>query len=351
MRRRLIGLTVIAVSLCLVLLQQFFVGDERIAHFALPITLGVTALTILWTFLAGARKRIRQAAPVAEAPIWELPLISDTRPTVESAANAPKLSGSLAAFDLNCLCSKLILGFLAISLFIAVAAVTFTNSYFHPAVERGAKARAAITAMTVNFLVLRHVERQKFKELRGELVEATSRPAVAYAYVEDGEGKLLAYAPQDLPRHLTRRQRLGSGLMTGEQAVNYRDENVYDYAERSGLNKRFVVHVGIWQDSVIVETWSVLGPILVAIIVLVLGVAVIFTFLLRDLHRPLLRLVQQAIRISKGDFSVNLANQRADELGDLARSFERMRSSLRAVLARIGTESRAAPSDRQRQSF
>ena len=351
MRRRLIGLTVIAVSLCLVLLQQFFVGDERIAHFALPITLGVTALMILWTFLAGARKRVRQAAPVAEGPIWELPLISDTSRTVDLAANAPKLSASLAVFNFNCLCSKLILGFLAISLFIAVAAVTFTNSYFHPAVERGAKARAAITATTVKFLVLRHVDRQKYKELRGELVEATSRPAVAYAYVEDGEGKLLAYAPQGLPSHLTRRQRLGSGLMTGEQSVNYRDENVYDYAERSGLNKRFVVHVGIWQDSVIVETWSVLGPILLAIIVLVLSVAVIFTFLLRDLHRPLLRLVQQATRISKGDFSVNLANQRDDELGDLARSFERMRSSLRAVLARIGTESRGAPSDRQRQSF
>src|SRR5215208_2671835 len=137
MRRRLIGLTVIAVTLCLVLLQQFFIGNERIAHLALPITLGVTALMILWTFLAGARKRISQATPVAEGPIWELPLISDTSRTVESAANAPTLSGSLAAFDFNCLCSKLILAFLAISLFIAVAAVTFTNSYFQPAVERG----------------------------------------------------------------------------------------------------------------------------------------------------------------------------------------------------------------------
>ena len=351
MRRRLIGLTVIAVSLCLVLLQQFFVGDERIAHFALPITLGVTALMILWTILDGARKRIGKATPVAEAPIWELPVVGATSRTVESSAEAPASSGSLAAFHFNCLCSKLIVGFLAISLFIAVAAATFTYSYFHHAVERAATARAAITATTVNFLVLRHVDRQKYKELRGELAEATSRPAVAYAYVEDGEGKLLAYAPQGLPSHLTRRQRLGAGLMTGEQAVTYRDENVYDYAERSRLNKRFVVHVGIWQNSVIVETWSVLGPILLAIIVLVLGVAVLFTFLLRDLHRPLLRLVQQATRISKGDFSVNLANQRDDELGDLARSFERMRSSLRAVLARIGAESREAPSDRQRQSF
>jgi HAMP domain-containing protein len=351
MRRRLIGLTVIAVSLCLVLLRQFFVGDERIAHLALLITLGVTALMILWAILDGARKRIGKATPVAEALIWELPVVGATSRTVESSAEAPASSGLLAAFHFNCLCSKLIVGFLAISLFIAVAAATFTYSYFHHAVERAAKARAAITATTVNFLVLRHVDRQKYKELRGELAEATSRPSVAYAYVEDGEGKLLAYAPNDLPSHLTRRQRLDARLMTGEQSVNYRDENIYEYAERSRLNKRFVVHVGIWQDSVLVDVSSVLGPILLAIIVLVLGVAVIFTFLLLDLHRPLLRLVQQSTRISKGDFSVNLANQRDDELGDLARSFERMRSSLRAVLARIGTESREAPSDRQRQSF
>ena len=138
--------------------------------------------------------------------------------------------------------------------------------------------------------------------------------------------------------------------MTGEQLVDYRHEVVYDYAQRSGVNNRFVVHLGIWQDSVVVETWLVLGPILLAVFLLTLCVAAIFSILLQDLHRPLLELVEQSARISKGDFSVSLATKRDDELGDLARSLERMRSSLRAVLSRIGTEPTATRSDRQMRS-
>ena len=42
--------------------------------------------------------------------------------------------------------------------------------------------------------------------------------------------------------------------MTAEQLVGYRGEIVYDFAQRSGLNNRFIVHLGIWQDSVAVET-------------------------------------------------------------------------------------------------
>ena len=139
--------------------------------------------------------------------------------------------------------------------------------------------------------------------------------------------------------------------MTAEQLVGYRGEIVYDFAQRSGLNNRFIVHLGIWQDSVAVETWSVLGPILLAVVLLILCAAGVFSVLLRDLHRPLLEMVEQSTRISKGDFSMTLTTKRSDELGDLARSLERMRSSLRAVLSRIGTEPTATPSDRKRQSY
>jgi methyl-accepting chemotaxis protein len=276
---------------------------------------------------------------------------SDTGPAIDSVVDAPELSWSLQAFRYNCLRSTLIQGFVAISLFVAVAAACFTYSYLHRAVERGAKARAEVTALAVNAMAVWHVDGQRYQELRDELAQATTRPAVAYAYVEDGEGKLIAHAPADLPNHLIRRPSLEPRLMTGEQWVSYRNEDVYDYAQRSGLNNRFVVHLGIWQDSVVVETWLVLGPILLGIVLLIICALASFSVLLRDLHRSLLELVEQSTRISKGDFSVTLATKRDDELGDLARSLERMRSSLRAVLARIGTEPTATPSDRQRQSF
>jgi methyl-accepting chemotaxis protein len=218
-------------------------------------------------------------------------------------------------------------------------------------VERGARARATIAAMAVNAVAVWHVDGERYQDLRDELSKATTRPAVANAYLEYGDGKLVAHAPRDLPDHLIRRPSLEPRLMTGEQAVAYRNETVYDYAQRSGVKNRFVVHLGIWQDSVLVETATIVGAILVAVVLLGLCAAAAFLVLLQDLHRPLLELIEQSTRISKGDFSATLATKRGDELGDLARSLERMRSSLRAVLARIGTEPTATSADRQRRSF
>ena len=319
-------------------------------YLALPLAVVVAALVVLWMILAAARKSMRQVTPDAEAPIWELPVTPDSGPSSEPVADAPELSWSLQAYRFNCLRSRLVIGFFVLSLFVAVVAASFTYSYLQRAVERGAKARAGITAMAVNAMAVWHVDGQRYQELRDELTKATTRPAVAYAYVEDGEGKLIAHAPTDMPNQLIRRPSLEPRLMTGEQLVDYRNEIVYDYAQRSGLNNRFVVHLGIWQDSVLIETWSVLGPILLAVVLLIFCAAAAFSVLLGDLHRPLLELVEQSTRISKGDFSVTLATKRDDELGDLARSLERMRSSLRAVLSRIGTEPTATPSDRQRRS-
>lgn len=378
MKRRLVGPTVIAVLLCLVLLQHLFFGNDGWSllvvlgkalsiviailtpsapvssffqtYLALPLAVVVAALVVLWMILAAARKSMRQVTPDAEAPVWELPVTPDSGPSSEPVADAPELSWSLQAYRFNCLRSRLVIGFFVLSLFVAVVAASFTYSYLQRAVERGAKARAGITAMAVNAMAVWHVDGQRYQELRDELTKATTRPAVAYAYVEDGEGKLIAHAPTDMPNQLIRRPSLEPRLMTGEQLVDYRNEIVYDYAQRSGLNNRFVVHLGIWQDSVLIETWSVLGPILLAVVLLIFCAAAVFSVLLGDLHRPLLELVEQSTRISKGDFSVTLATKRDDELGDLARSLERMRSSLRAVLSRIGTEPTATPSDRQRRS-
>ena len=379
MKRRLIGPTVIATTLCLVLLQHRFFGDKGWsflgilgnvlsvvaailtppepvssffhAYLALPLAVVVTALVVVWIILAGARKTMRQVTPDPDAPIWELPVTSTSGPASEPVVETAELTWSVQAFRFNCLRSKLILGFLAISLLVAVVAASFTYSYLYRAVERSAKVRAAVIAMAINAVAVWHVDGKRYQELRNELTKATNRPAVAYAYVEDGDGKLIAHAPKDLPNQLIRRPLLEARLMTAEQLVGYRGEIVYDFAQRSGLNNQFIVHLGIWQDSVAVETWSVLGPILLAVVLLILCAAGVFSVLLRDLHRPLLEMVEQSTRISKGDFSMTLTTKRSDELGDLARSLERMRSSLRAVLSRIGTEPTATPSDRKRQSY
>ena len=120
----------------------------------------------------------------------------------------------------------------------------------------------------------------------------------------------------------------------------------------AALNNRFVVHIGVWHDSVAAETWPFLGPVLLLGLLVVAGAAWVFIVLLRDSHRSLLELVEQSERIGRGDFSASVGTKRVDELGDLARSMERMRSSLRAVLARIGTAPAVTEqNNRQRQSL
>ena len=76
-------------------------------------------------------------------------------------------------------------------------------------------------------------------------------------------------------------------------------------------------------------------PIAASAIFLVIGISCVFAFLATRLFRPFLELVDQAERISKGDFDVPLGLKREDEVGEIARSLERMRSSLHAVVRRL----------------
>jgi HAMP domain-containing protein len=51
-----------------------------------------------------------------------------------------------------------------------------------------------------------------------------------------------------------------------------------------------------------------------------------------------MKIVALASRVSKGELDLEIDVADANEVGDLARSFERMRSSLHAVLTRLESE-------------
>lgn len=73
-----------------------------------------------------------------------------------------------------------------------------------------------------------------------------------------------------------------------------------------------------------------------------LGVAVLLTVLIvippllnRAIVRPITRLQQATARVASGDLSADLQHSSADEIGDLARSFQTMTVSLRELLADV----------------
>lgn len=365
MNRKLLGPTVIVTLASLLLLQQWVFADSSwsvlaiimrvvstlvtivtppepvtkffFEHLALPTLLIGLALLALWLLLVGGKKAMRQVTPEVGSSSWLAP--AGREPGVESESPLlAETSWSMQTFRFNCLRSKLILSFVAIGAFITIAACSIAYSYLHRALARAATERAAIMALAVNTTASAHVSGRRFKELRDDLARAVAQPTVAYAYVEDGGGKLIEYAPADLPSQLVKRPGLDPQQAVAANPARYRNEMVIDHAQRSAVAPRSVAHVGFWQDSVSAQTWAILGPILLVVFVVVLGVAGLFVYLIRDIHRQLLSLVEQSARISKGEFTVPLVTSRADELGDLARSVERMRSSLRAVLSRVGSE-------------
>ena len=60
---------------------------------------------------------------------------------------------------------------------------------------------------------------------------------------------------------------------------------------------------------------------------MLIGAVGAFVYIAQSLHRPFVVLVDHAQRISKREFAVPLELKRTDEIGEIARSLERLPSS------------------------
>jgi methyl-accepting chemotaxis protein len=174
------------------------------------------------------------------------------------------------------------------------------------------------------------------QELRTLVDKYGTTQAVAFVYVEDEEGKIVAHAPLDLPRHLNRDFPKSAERALGGVDVQYRGLAVYEIAKRiTGGKESGFVHFGIWHASIKEEARLAIAPIAGSIFAILLAALGIFVYGTRQVSRPFLDLVEHAERISKEDFAVALGLPRSDEVGEIARSLERMRSSMRAVATRV----------------
>jgi nitrogen fixation/metabolism regulation signal transduction histidine kinase len=96
------------------------------------------------------------------------------------------------------------------------------------------------------------------------------------------------------------------------------------------------VRVGIWKDEVDSEISKTTTPILKLVALLVCAGILMTVFLAWRITRPILRLVRIARRISEGELDLpSLAVDDTGEFGEISRSFERMRSSVKAAMTRL----------------
>ncbi len=96
-------------------------------------------------------------------------------------------------------------------------------------------------------------------------------------------------------------------------------------------------HLGMGGDFVEGEIRRAVLPIIEIVAGIVLGGILISSALVAVMTRPIRRLGHMADTMSKGnlDTPVSIGIESRDEIGDLARSLERLRSSLKAAMSRF----------------
>jgi HAMP domain-containing protein len=98
------------------------------------------------------------------------------------------------------------------------------------------------------------------------------------------------------------------------------------------------VHVGLWAEAVHQDVRGTILPIVGLIaLCLVFGIALSVMIASKTI-RPILELKSVADEISRGNLDASVSVQRNDEVGELARSLERMRASLKAAMTRLNRE-------------
>jgi two-component system, cell cycle sensor histidine kinase and response regulator CckA len=198
-------------------------------------------------------------------------------------------------------------------------------------------------AITTNFsdAAAGHVASRNLLALHTLATKYTLLDGVAYAYVADGNGEIVAHTLRAFPEELRQELSAGAKRQVQRRELALGERTVYETALPVLEGQMGSVHVGFWADTVQTEIQRALVPI-VAIIAVVPFVGALLSFLLAHwIVRPLVGLREIADKVTMGDLETCIGGKcisSSDEVGDLARSLERMRSSLRAAMLRLGRE-------------
>jgi HAMP domain-containing protein len=198
-------------------------------------------------------------------------------------------------------------------------------------------------AITTNFsdAAAGYVASRNLLALHALARKYTLLDGVAYAYVENGKGEIVAHTLGSFPDGLRQGPSAGAKREVQRRELLLMDRTVYETAMPVLDGQLGSVHVGFWADAVKTEIQRALVPI-IGIIALVPLVGALLSFLLAHwIVRPIVGLREIADKVTMGDLETSVGGaciNSHDEIGDLARSLERMRSSLRAAMLRLGRE-------------
>lgn len=224
---------------------------------------------------------------------------------------------------------------LILGVFVIAAVYQLTKNTLRDQLER----RALAIATNFSDAAAGHIVGRNLLGLHALARKYTLHDGVAYAFVEDSKGEIVAHTLGTFPPEL--RQGLRAGGQQREahrRELSLRGKTVYETGIPVLGGQVGTVHVGFWGDAVEEEIQRALLPV-IGIITIVPFVGALLSFLLAGwIVRPIVGLTEIADKVTMGDLETPVSGEcvkSRDEIGDLARSLERMRSSLKAAMLRL----------------
>jgi HAMP domain-containing protein len=320
-----------------------------VGEIIVPAVMIPCGIILLYISVAKAKVAMSRATPGVDDQAHVLPLLTKAAPAADADLDAETARPKPTAKPWRLgLVGKLAASFGALSLLFGVASSVITYTRLSGTLEREVKRRANVFVVSLTDIASRYASGPGELELRNAVEKFSSSRSVAYIYVEDTAGEIVAHQPRDLPLYLLRDFPKSAERALKGIEVDYRGLPVYEISMRVAEGKGGYVHFALWRDAFEEETRRVLTPVAAASLILLAGVTGAFTWAMWNLITPFTTLVDRASRISKGELDLDLGGlQETDEVGDLARSFDRMRSSLHAVLTRLEAGEFAEQSNEQ----
>jgi HAMP domain-containing protein len=203
------------------------------------------------------------------------------------------------------------------------------------ALQRQVDLRAAAIATNLSDAAAPYVSRKNVLELDSLIAKYGRLDGVAYAYIQDPKGEIVASSLQPFPAELKESVGTVDQRALKARTTTVRGKSVYETRVPLLEGQLGAVYVGLWAETIQQDVRGTLLTIIGLIaLCLAIGVAVSIIIAGRTI-RPLLDLKSIADEISRGHLDTPVSFQSNDEVGQLARSLERMRASLKAAMVRL----------------
>jgi HAMP domain-containing protein len=206
--------------------------------------------------------------------------------------------------------------------------------FTHSTLQKQVDLRATAIATNLADAAAGFVSRKSALELDALVAKYGRLDGVAYALVQTPKGEILASSVRPFPSEL--KDAAGSGQTLRHTRVN--GKAVIE--TRSALldGQLGTARVGLWAETIEEEIRATLMPI-IALIALCVALGIVLSAMLAGKAiRPILDLKAVADEISRGQLDTPVPIRSDDEIGELGRSVERMRASLRAAMIRLNRE-------------